>query len=138
VIDGYNSNNQFHCNWGLYDGLYDDYFSLGGFNPGPDGQERNYNNNEWAIFNLYPATNVIYNVSGPDVLTSQNVTFTIQNIADCMYASWSYTPNIQAVYQSNHWISVKAVSGGVGWLDATYILDGQIHNAPRKYVTCLP
>ena len=32
VIDGYNSQEQFHCNWG-WDGNYNDFYSLGDFDP---------------------------------------------------------------------------------------------------------
>lgn len=133
VIDGY-SEIGFHCNWGSFDGIYDNYYYLGDFNlPGVD-----YNSEEYAIFNLQPATSVINNLLGPDIVTSTPVTYYIQNIADCKYATWVITPNLQNVYGSNHWTVVKAIGNGVGWIDGTYVLDGVIHNAPRKYVTCVP
>jgi hypothetical protein len=134
VIDGYNQDDHFHCNWGIFDGDYDEYYSLGNFNP--NGED--YNGDEAAIFDLYPSTPVLNNVIGSDVLTNQGTRYDIENIADCKNATWNLSPNIQAVYGGDYWIAVKAIGNGIGWLDATYILDGQIRNAPRKYVTCTP
>lgn len=134
VINGYDDDDKFHCIWGAFDGDLDNYYSLGGFEP--NGND--YNSDEIAIFDIHPATPVIYEITGPDVVTGTSETFYIENIADCKYAYWEITPNLQAVYGSNHWYAVKAISGGIGWLDAYYVLNGQKHYAPRKYVTCLP
>ncbi len=134
VIDGYNSSNNFHCNWGLWDGIYDDYFSLGDFTP----FDRDYDSNEWAIFDLYPATTLAYAVSGPETLTGQSTQYDILNTADCIFPTWTVTPNIQVVYGGYGYLTVKAISGGIGWLDAKYVIDGVTYWAPRKYVTCLP
>ncbi len=134
VIDGYNSSNNFHCVWGLWDGQYDYHYSLGGFEP--NGQD--YDSNEEAIFDLYPATTLAYAVSGPEILTGQSTQYDMLNGADCIFSSWTVTPNIQVVYGGYHYITVKAISGGIGWLDGKYVIDGVTYNAPRKYVTCLP
>jgi len=50
VIDGYNSQDQFHCNWG-WGGAYNDFYSLGDFDPGGQGP---FNDIESAIFNVVP------------------------------------------------------------------------------------
>lgn len=134
VIEGYDSNDKFYCNWGLWEGMYNDYFSLGEFNP----EGENYNSDEQGIFDIHPATHVAYVVSGPETLTDQPMQYTIQNNADCQTAIWSYTSNIQAVYGGYHYLTVKAIGGGVGWLDAKYVINGQTFWAPRKYVNCLP
>ena len=49
VIDGYNQDDQFHCNWG-WGGAYNQFYSLGNFNPGGLG----LNQMESAIFNVEP------------------------------------------------------------------------------------
>lgn len=134
IIHGYDANDNFLCKWGAFDGFEDGYYSLGGFNP----NNQNYNSDEDAVFDIYPATHVAYEVSGPETLTSQQAQYTIQNIADCQTAIWSYTSNIQAVYGGSHYLTVKAIGGGVGWLDAKYVINGQTYWAPRKYVNCLP
>ena len=134
VIDGYSGEKTFNCVWGAFDGFHDGYFELGSFNPNGN----NYNASETMIVNLFPSTKVNYNVIGPDVLTNQGATYYIDNIAECMYASWNFSPNIQQYYGSNHWAALKAIGGGLGWIDATYVLDGVIHNAPRKEITCTP
>jgi len=50
VIDGYDYYGNFHCNWGWY-GNYNDYYSLGSFDPGGNGPFDQY---ESAIFNVVP------------------------------------------------------------------------------------
>lgn len=67
VISGYDNDDRFYCTWGDWFGIYDNYYSLGGFNPNGN----NYNNDEYAVFDIHPATHVAYEVSGPETLTSQ-------------------------------------------------------------------
>jgi len=50
VVDGYDEDEKFHCNWG-WSGLYDDYYELGDFCPGGQGC---YNYNEVAIIEIDP------------------------------------------------------------------------------------
>lgn len=134
IIHGYDANDNFLCIWGAFDGDLDGPYSLGGFNP----NNQNYNSDEDAVFDIYPATHVAYEVSGPETLTSQQAQYTVQNIADCYTAIWSYTSNIQGVYGGSNYVTVKAIGGGVGWLDCKYVINGQTYWAPRKYVNCLP
>ena len=49
VIDGYDSNGAFHCNWGWY-GWQDGYYSLGSFN----NENGSFNMIESAIVNIVP------------------------------------------------------------------------------------
>lgn len=65
VIDGYNSDNQFSCNWGFY-GDYNGFYSLGNFDP--PGDNGPYNQYESAIFWIEP--NLSSSVGTP-VLSSQ-------------------------------------------------------------------
>jgi hypothetical protein len=137
VIDGYNEDNQFHCVWGVFDSFFDGDYSLGGFNP--NGTD--YNGDEQAIFDLYPATNVAYALDGPDVLIVNNLyEFHLLNIADCMTATFSVGPHMEMLYGGGGelycYVSVRATGPGISWVDAKYNLDGQVVNAPRKYVNC--
>jgi|WetSurMetagenome_2_1015567.scaffolds.fasta_scaffold38104_1 hypothetical protein len=50
VVDGYNEQGNFHCNWG-WSGSYNDFYSLGDFDPGGNGP---FNQMESAIFNVLP------------------------------------------------------------------------------------
>ncbi|MDA3927905.1 MAG: C10 family peptidase [Prolixibacteraceae bacterium] len=83
VIDGYNSSDQFYCNWG-WGSDYNDYYSLGNFYL----SGHNLNEYEQAIFALYPEN--IYNlgtITGPTVLTTAGGTYTLTNPADCAYVT---------------------------------------------------
>jgi hypothetical protein len=54
VVDGYNTSNYFHMNWG-WGGSYNGYFSLNSLNPG----SYQFNNNQQALINIVPVTNPI-------------------------------------------------------------------------------
>lgn len=57
VFDGYNSNDQFHVNWG-WSGSYNGYFSMGALNPTGGGTGSNtsntFNQNNQALFGVEP------------------------------------------------------------------------------------
>ena len=56
VLDGYDSNDYFHVNWG-WSGSSDGYYSLSAMNPGEQGAgsfEGGYNQMQGAVFNLIP------------------------------------------------------------------------------------
>ncbi len=135
VIDGYNSNDYFHCNWGWY-GYYNGNFLLGDFEPGGNGP---FNEWEQAIFSLCPSN--IYDpgtISGPSVLTSSGSTYSVSDPPVCNDAKWSYSSNIEAYYGSNNWISLRAIGSGTGWIKAYYDLCGEEISCPTIYVTCTP
>lgn len=54
VIDGYDNNGLFHCNWG-WGGLFNGYFVLGNFTPG----NYNFSVKQIAVYNIRPAHKVI-------------------------------------------------------------------------------
>ena len=79
VCDGYDSDNNFHFNWG-WGGNCDAYYSIDNLNPGPGGIGSGaygiYNNNQGAIFGIHPSECTI---DAPTNLTftqsERNVTF---------------------------------------------------------------
>jgi hypothetical protein len=98
VIDGYNEDDEFHCNWG-WGGTYDDFYSLGNFN----NQNGSFNEIESAIFNLFP--NQVSGVAIPQ-LTEQYFT----------YSSNGYTLNVPEAFgaTSYDWITDHGTISGSG------------------------
>ena len=133
VIDGYNSNDEFHCNWG-WGGNWNGPYSLGNFNPGSS----NFNELEHAIFSLYPGVEIMSGINGPDQLTSTPQEYKINNFFDCKTAAFSHSSNITGYYGGGEWISIYANSSGTGWLQATITVGGVTYTTPRKYITCNP
>ena len=58
VVDGYDSNDKFHINWG-WAGNCDEYYEIGNLNPGPGGTGSGaygiYNDGQGAIFGIHPS-----------------------------------------------------------------------------------
>jgi hypothetical protein len=131
VIDGYNTNDYFNCNWG-WSGWYNGYFILGDFEPGGYGPY-----NEWgkAIFSLYPSD--IYDpgtISGPSVLTGSGSTYSVTDPPVCNDANWSFSSNIETYYSSSIRINPEVTGfegmfmdgsrypGLVGWLNFQWVI----------------
>lgn len=54
IVDGYNSSNLYHINWG-WDGSYNGWFELDALNPG----NNDYNSNSSALIDIYPRQDMI-------------------------------------------------------------------------------
>jgi hypothetical protein len=138
VIEGYNSADEFYCNWG-WGGDYNNYYSLGDFDPDDYYDELGpYNQIESAIVDIYPATTVCSSISGPSTLTSSLAEYTIDNIADYVNATWQCSSNIASYYGTSHMIVLHATGAGAGWIQASYNINGTTVTSPKKYVTCYP
>jgi hypothetical protein len=70
IVDGYTTNNLFHCNWGWDEQPSNTWVNLGDWDPEDDGNP--YNQYESAIFNVYPERTV--GVDTPE-LSSQIFTY---------------------------------------------------------------
>lgn len=75
VCDGYDSENNFHFNWGWGNSYLDTYFPIDGLTPGSS----NYSNNQSAILNIHPSTigeaaapTLTSNINGRDVQLGWN------------------------------------------------------------------
>lgn len=100
VIEGYNSNDEFYCNWGWSNkNNCNGWYSLGGFKPFDD----NYNQMESAIFNVYPVQPA--GVATP-LLSNQSFT----------YSPNGYVLTIPPAYgaTSYEWITNKGTISGSG------------------------
>ncbi|MFZ4398529.1 MAG: LamG-like jellyroll fold domain-containing protein [Bacteroidales bacterium] len=70
ICDGYNSNGEFHINWG-WDGYQDDYFYIGNLNPSIQNQlfsNFNFNYYQTIITNLHPVITI-------NTLSAVNITY---------------------------------------------------------------
>lgn len=72
VIDGYNSSNQFHCNWG-WGGEYNSWYTLTDLSPG----SLTYNDGQCAIMNIYPMLDACEGINGPVEVCTSNTTYSI-------------------------------------------------------------
>ncbi len=195
VLDGYNEDDEFYCNWGWY-GESNGWYSLGFDPPGDKGP---YNQIESAIFDVVPVQltgvatpqltsetfaynpngytlsvpetfgatsyqwstdqgsisgngrtailysncsanvsvraynnvcniystydteqfNIKYEISGPSNLCSSGATYSVPNLPQGSYVSWSFSSNIQSYYGGNTWIALRAIGNGAGWVQAT-------------------
>ncbi len=86
VIDGYDSGDLFHCNWG-FGGAYDGYFSLGGFNIGGS----NYNEIESAIFYAVPIRSAGVGVPdlSPQTIYPGSTSISINEVDGATSYSWT-------------------------------------------------
>ena len=100
VIDGYNSDGNFYCNWGWYGQYNEGSYSLGDFNPGDQGP---FNQYESAIFNVVPVE-----LSG--VATPQLAPKTVA------YSTSGYTLSIPAAFgaTSYQWTTNSGTISGNG------------------------
>lgn len=100
VLEGYNNQDEFYCNWGWY-GNYNGWYSLGSFDPPEDNGP--YNQYESAIFNVYPEQAV-----GVETPQLPNQTFD--------YSSNGYNLTISETFgaTSYEWITNKGTISGSG------------------------
>jgi len=87
VVDGYNSNNEFHCNWG-WAGSYNGWFTLGSLNT----LNGNYNTDQRAIFEIYPLLDGCLGMGGSNVIcyeSNQTYTVTIPTTASLQWVKSS-------------------------------------------------
>lgn len=92
IVDGYKTNNEFHCNWGKTAGYYNGWFLLTELTPGSS----NYNSNQRAIMGIQPILDPCYVLSGNTTVCSSNVTFTVSGPSPFSVV-WSKTGNLTQV-----------------------------------------
>jgi len=78
VLDGYDSNDKFHFNWGL-GGPYDGFFTLSNLNPGV----YNYNSKQSAIINIKP----IHSASAYPMTLNSNGRIIVQTTSNAILLS---------------------------------------------------
>lgn len=117
VVDGYDANNAFHCNWGWNGSYQTTFFPLTGLTPG----SHNYNASQHAIFGIEPALDACSGLSGSDVICSSNTSYSI-SIPSTASVVWSKTGNLTQVGSNTgntYTVYATSPSGGAGSITAT-------------------
>ncbi len=116
VIDGYDVNNTFHCNWG-YSGLYmSTFYSLGSLNP----NGINYTEGQGGIFGAEPILDACSGLTGADeVCSSSNESYSV-TIPSTASVVWSRTGAVSQVgVNTNPTDTVSYGYNGEGTVTAT-------------------
>jgi len=119
VIDGYDSNNKFHCNWGWRNSNgYNNFYSLSGLTPGP----HNFNSRQRAVMNIYPKLDACSSIPGPLHVCCSNTSYSV-SIPSTASVVWSKTGSLQQVggnTSSTYTVIASSCSqNGAGALTAT-------------------
>lgn len=119
VIDGYNTSNQFHCNWGG-GGSYNGYYSLNNLNPGLYLYTPSFS----AIINLEPVMSDCSEINGGPVICSSGTSFNVPNLPSGATVTWDKSSNITFDNQSGNPKTFVANGSGLGWIEATVHYNG--------------
>ena len=121
VIDGYNSSDQFHCNWG-WGGSYNGYYSLNNLNP----YLYLYTPSFAAIINLEPVMSTCDEVNGGNGVCASGSSFYVPNLPSGATVTWDKSSNITiASSQPSNPCIFQANGNGAGWVEATVNYNGQ-------------
>lgn len=136
VFDGYNTNGQFHVNWG-WGGSYDGYFSMGALNPGGGGVGSNssntFNQGNQALIGIQPKPMLAFSAQPLmfDAAGGTAVTAILSNHDDA--AAWHVATDAS-------WLAITPTTGaGSGaattvQVTADSILDGRSRSAVIRVV----
>ena len=118
VIDGYKTNNKFHCNWGWYGNYNNEWYSLDDLTTG----SHNYNSRQRAVMGIYPKLDGCGAPNGASTVCSSNVSYSV-SIPSSASVTWSKSGSLQQVGgNTGTTYTVKAAScsqGGSGTVTAT-------------------
>lgn len=118
VVDGYNSLNQFHCNWG-WSGQYNNiWYTLSSLSP----STYNYPlSSHLAIFGITPILDACSGLSGNDIVCSSNNSYSV-TIPSTASVIWSKSGNLTQVggnTGTTYTVYATSASGGAGSITAT-------------------
>jgi hypothetical protein len=119
VIDGYKTNNTFHCNWGWENSQGEnDWYTLSSLNPRSyDG----FTSNQLAIIGAEPILDDCSGLSGSDIVCSSNVSYSV-TVPTLASVVWSKSGNLTQVggnTGSTYTVTKGSSSGGSGSIVAT-------------------
>lgn len=120
VIDGYDANDNFHCNWG-WGGSSDGYYQLNDLHP----RNTNYTFNifNWATLGIEPVMSTCDEINGSNVICSSGTSFNVPNLLYGATVTWTASSNISILSsQPSNPCTFQANGTGAGWIEAT------IHN----------
>ncbi len=115
VIDGYDSTDKFHCNWGWNGSYQTEFYSLTDLTPGSS----NYNSNQHAIIGVEPILDACSGLDGADIVCSSNESYSV-SIPSIASVEWSKTDNLNQVgVNTGTTYTVNSASPGQGGVTAT-------------------
>jgi len=105
VIDGYKTDNTFHCNWG-WEGNYNGWFLLNNITPGG----HTYNDNQLAMLNTYPILDACSGLSGSSLFCTSSHSYSV-SIPSSASVTWSKSSNLTQIGgNTNTTFTVKATN----------------------------
>ena len=117
VVDGYDTNNAFHCNWG-WGGTYNDtWYYLTDLTPG----SHNYNTDQHAIIGAEPILDACSGLSGSSLVCSSNESYSV-TVPTLASVEWSKNGNLTPVggnTGTTYTVTQAWTSGGSGGITAT-------------------
>jgi hypothetical protein len=124
VIDGYRSDNTFHCNWGWSGNYNSTWYPLSALNT-PNG---NFSNDQSAMLNIYPA---LGDCTGNDVVCTSNTSYSITLPATGRVV-WSKSSNLTQVgSNTSATYTVKAASSATS---GSGTITASIYNSQNQVV----
>ncbi len=132
VIDGYNSSDFFHCNWG-WSGNYNGWYSLSALNP----SSYSLNDGQSAILNVYPMLDACSGLNGSSDICTGNYTYSI-SIPTSASVVWSKSGNLTQVggnTGTSYTVHSTTAQSGTGSITATiYNSQNQVFKTRTKDV----
>jgi hypothetical protein len=120
VIDGFDSNDNFHCNWG--NGSAGGYFLL--TNLTPPYTTYNFNTGNVAILNLEPVMSDCSEINGNSLICTSGTSFNVPNLPTGATVTWDKSTNLTFDNQPGNPKTFSANGSGSGWIEATVHYNG--------------
>jgi hypothetical protein len=125
VIDGYDSSDKFHCNWGG-SGYGDAFYLL--TNLTSDNGIHLFTSSNQAVIGLEPVMPNCENINGVPVVCSSGTAYNVPNLPGGSTVTWKASSNISPTtgtsQASNPFTFQANGSSGSGWIEATVNYNG--------------
>jgi len=123
VIDGYDANDNFHCNWGWGNSSANNsYYNI--TNLHPTTSNHTYNTYNWATLGIEPVMSTCDEINGGSLICSSGASFNVPNLPAGATVSWDKSSNITFDNQPGNPKTFVANGSGSGWIEATVHYNG--------------
>jgi hypothetical protein len=123
IIDGYDANDKFHCNWGWPEYNVDGYYFINNLNP----LYFNFSMYHWAITNIEPVmSNCGVGINGGSLICSSgSFNVSSSSLPPGATITWQKSDNLTMVSpQSANPCTFQANGNGAGWVELTVHSNG--------------
>ena len=121
VIDGYDTNDNFHCNWG-WGGSSDGYYQINDLHP--KNTSYTFNIYNWATLGIEPVMSTCDEINGGSLICSSGASFNVPNLPAGATVSWDKSSNITFDNQPGNPKTFIPNGSGSGWIEATVHYNG--------------